>query len=88
MKDARFVIQIINAESGNRSKPFQATWDDLATSLTKAGSAVNSKDYILLVAAVGKDESNEQQLQIPQSPLITIETFLDMFENKPAEAKA
>ena len=74
----KFVIQIINAENGNRSKPYEANWDQLAESLKKAES-INSKDYILLVAAI---EGEEEQMQIPQSPLITIETFLSMFDSE------
>jgi len=75
MKKQQFVIQIINAENGNRSKPFAANWDELRESLNKAGEAINSKDYILLVASIGE---GEEQMQIPQSPLITIETFMEM----------
>lgn len=79
MNDQKFIIQIINAESGNRSKPFQANWEELKKSLQKAGEALNPEDYILLVAAV-KGTGDEQQMQLAETPLIKIETFLEMFE--------
>lgn len=80
----RFIYQIINHETGNRSKPFTATIDELNESLDNISDSVYRKNYILLVATIDP-ESEEEQMHIPQSPLITIETFLSMFESAKEE---
>jgi len=81
MKKGKFVIQIINHENGNRSKPFEASWDELNATLTKAGESVSPENYILLVAAI-KETDGDEQMHIPTAPLITIGTFMEMFQDE------
>lgn len=71
----RFMIQIINHQTGYRSEPFLANWDELREVLTdseKEGGPVG-KDYILLVAVMRNEETI-----IPQAPIITIDSFMAM----------
>lgn len=77
--EKRFVYQIINAENGNRSKPFEGSWDQIAEVMNKNRESIQMKDYVLLVAAIDP-ESDDKQLVIPQSPLITIGAFLELAE--------
>jgi len=71
----RFMIQIINHENGYRSEPFLSDWDGLRKSLKEAeeNDGPKGKDYILLVAVLRDEETI-----IPQAPLITVDTFMEM----------
>ena len=73
-KNERFMIQIINHENGYRSEPFLTDWDGLRTALKASEeNGPTEDDYILLVAVMRDEETI-----IPQAPLITIKSFLEM----------
>jgi len=78
-----FIYQLINHENGNRSRPFTGNWDTIAKAFDDNKENIDMKNYLLLVATIGN--GGEQQTEIPQSPLITVQTFMDMYAQKPQE---
>lgn len=77
----KYVFQLINHKNGERSEPAVASWDELAAVMRENNEQIEKDDYILLVAIVDPESENEG-LVIPKTPLITIDTFLKMFQNQ------
>ena len=71
----KFVFQIISHETGARSEPFVATWDQMHD-LIQQNEERDNDDLILLVAIVDPEDS--EGMTIPKTPLIKIETFVNM----------
>ena len=69
----------ISAESGQRSDPFIGDWSKIATSLQKLEEQ-QRQDYLLLVALL--DPEDEDQMVIPNTPLLKIESFIEMYKNR------
>ena len=71
------MLQFVSHANGRRSEPFMSTWTQLREMLLarpeQDEQQVNDKDYILLVAVMAGEET-----QIPSTPLITVETFLNI----------
>jgi len=78
----KFMFQMIGHESGNRTEPFIGTWADVARSLAKLEEE-KQQDYLLLVAIL--DPEDEQNMVIPKTPLLKIETFLNMYNKRETE---
>ena len=70
----RYVLQLIQAKTGMRSKPFVATHDELVVSLRKHEQ--DPDDYILVVARVG----HEDQIEIEEVPIFNIGGFLEALD--------
>lgn len=83
----KFLYQLIDHETGSRSKPFMGDWDEMAQAFKEHKEKIDSEDYILLVATINED-SPEEQMQIPTAPIITVQTFLDMYAAKPQKETA
>ena len=69
------IYQFISSETGQRSDPFEATWDDLYKVLQNQKSdedPINENDFILLCMVVDGENSS-----IPKSPLITVKSFME-----------
>lgn len=69
-----FVFQFIDHSNGYRSEPFLSNWTELGKILDDRAEdqKPTNEDYILLVAVM-----DGKQTHIPNSPLITVETYLD-----------
>lgn len=65
---------MIKKADGTRSEPFAGTWDQLHDACSQ--SDLDQEDYILLVAIIDPDD--ETQMVIPKTPLITVQSFLDI----------
>lgn len=65
---------MIRKADGSRSDPFSGTWDQLHEACSK--SELDQEDYILLVAIVDPDD--DTQMVIPKTPLITVQSFLEI----------
>ena len=71
------MLQLISHETGERSEPFIANWQQLKETLDKMeDDQVKPEDYILLVAVMDGEDT-----RIPRAPLITVEKFLSLGEN-------
>lgn len=84
-KSQDFLFQFICHETGARSEPFVSDWRQMKEILLdrEPGQKPADKDYILLVAVL-----DDKQTHIPKTPLIHVETFMDIQPNaKKAEAK-
>lgn len=82
MQQQKFVFQLVDHESGQRSEPFITTWDELYDlvndNLAKSDQAEKRlKDYVLLVCVL-----EEQETVIPGTPLITVQSFLDLHNQR------
>lgn len=70
----KFLFQMIRKDDGSRSDPFAGDWDQLHDALSK--TELDQEDYILLVAIVDPDD--DTQMVIPNTPLITVKSFLEI----------
>lgn len=75
----KFMFQMIAHETGNRSEAFIGNWADVAKALGKLEHD-KQQDYLLLVAIINPED--EEQMVIPKTPLLRIETFLDMYNRR------
>lgn len=78
-KEKKFLFQFVDHLEGSRSHPFVGNWDDVTDILNhrKPDERPGPKDYILLVAVLDGDDT-----QIPSTPLITVETFMNFSTQK------
>lgn len=82
-KQKKFCFQFINHLDGQRSQPFVSNWDQLRDILRERekGALPQDEDFILLVAVLG----DQEETNIPATPLITVKSYLDMFDPTPGE---
>lgn len=78
----KFMFQIIGHQTGNRSEAFVGSWADVAKSLETLEKKKH-QDYLLLVAVL--DPEDEQNIVIPKTPILKIETFLDMYNKRESQ---
>ena len=86
----KYVIQMICHKHGYRSEPFIATQIQLFE-LLKDSENVDRSDYILTVGYIKPSDQGaieEEGLQISGNPLITVQTFLEMFDAELAAENA
>lgn len=79
----RHIFQFISHEDGRRSEPFTGTYRQLADVIRRSQEAQNfpaMEDLVLLVATC--TQGDEEQMHIPHTPLVTVETLLNYFEGK------
>jgi len=81
----KFVFQIISHETGARSQAFICSWDQMHD-LIQQNEERDNDDLILLVAIVDPDDA--EGMSIPKTPLIKIETFVNMRSNTEETANA
>lgn len=72
----RFIVQLINHNTGARSVEFMTDANQLATILREA-EGLDHQDHILVLASINPDAQDaENQLQFMYNPIVTIESFL------------
>ena len=81
-KERKFMFQFIDHTDGRRSEPFVGNWETISEiiKLREGDQLPKNEDYILLVAVL-----DDEDTIIPSTPLITIQTFLDMTKNEATE---
>ena len=78
----KFVLQLIQHQTGQRSEPFIATQEELVKVLEEYEEK-DPQDFILTVGYIKDEESG---MMISGNPLITIQTFLATFSPEAIQA--
>lgn len=74
----RFIVQIIDHNTGERSPDFTCTYDELKETLIELSGTIDQEDYVLLVGIIPED-TNESP-SIPRTPLVSIQTLLESWD--------
>jgi hypothetical protein len=82
----RYMVQFVASDTGMRSRPFMTDHDELYEVLSKEDTKVKPSDYILVVARFNPEMPEEEQIEIGQMPLITVDTFLQMAQEHHVES--
>ena len=69
----KYLVQLMRAETGDRTQPFVTDIEEFAAKLRDADAALLN-DYIIVIAGI--DETNEEQLDWISSPVFTVQSFL------------